>query len=181
MNYNDLTQTEQPQTQEQEKPKENNSLGLTPEELSEIKRDIQAKKQAKEVKQKRDAKLKQFLEDPQNAEVHKALYNDGGLKSMIQSRPEILDSDIALEFALKESKQKLQQTMKKDEPEVRQTEVNKPLAQTNQHANDRVDNNNTDFLGSMDIFKPENLAKFDKNTQLFLKANAPRPGRIWEQ
>jgi len=92
-----------------------NNYGLTEDEIKAFKAKVAEENKVKN----RQETLNKFLNDPENKDVHKELYDKGGLKSLLETDPDILDNQTAFKIALKTSKEnyfrKLEDEKKKTE------------------------------------------------------------------
>lgn len=95
-----------------------NNYGLTEEEIKLFKQEVEQKKRL----QNRQDILNNFLNDKDNKDAHKELYEKGGLKELIDGDPDILDTPTAFKIALKTSKdnylRKLDESKKKESESV---------------------------------------------------------------
>ena len=60
-----------------------------------------AKLEKLEQAEKREKKLNALFNDEHNGKAFKSAYEKGGVKELLEAKPEILDSDVALELAFK--------------------------------------------------------------------------------
>jgi len=151
-------------------------VGLTPEEIKEVKDRIARETREREQKERRDAALKGFLEGD-NAEVHKELYENGGLKQMIESEPEILDSPAALKLALKESQRTWQSKFKKPEEEEKpKTTTPAPETPAPASTEQRQPEQKTFDPNSQDMFDEEfqKQANLEEGEKMLLAINSPK-------
>ena len=85
------------------------------EELAEIRADLERKKIAKA----RTEKIAELTKDP----ALKELYDNHGLKSIIDEDPEILDSTSALKLAIKDAKSKYESAKNSTQTQTTETET----------------------------------------------------------
>ena len=149
------------------------NVGLTPEEVEAFRKEQAEKKQREQTEAKRKETLNSLLEG-ENGDVYKKFYSEYGLKEDIEKTPEILDSPVALTYAVKEAKARFEaQQNKSQEPEQEQQKVETPAPITpmNNAAEEKVERKELDPIA--DMFDPEMQKNLTENEKILLKINAP--------
>lgn len=149
--------------------KTNNALGLSQEEIAMMKQKLAIEKQQTERKKKLDGML-----NGENGEIYKELYSKHGLKEMIDSDPEILDSEAALRVAIGTAKNRYQvaqaQQEEKKKEEIPAQKESAPLnpTQTQPKANTEDEKLNLKSMSLDEIVKVSN-GKLSRGDALLAK------------